>query len=224
LIEAPKTRRELRELERKGLISPPVPVAAPDAPVRIPAVIENHDGFMTRRQMRQLERAGQLPAAPVAEEPLFVETYRAPLTESSDSEQDGLFEVSPNLVADTHTNSIIIEQVPDITNLSHILETGEILTTGAIELPILSVNTGELAVVQDAETVDEAMAAEASSGFNPSISPVRASGVANFGAELGIVPKKMRLGEGQLYLALTVSVGLVAVGALILAAYMLKLV
>lgn len=250
MSEAPKTRRELRELERKGLIAPPVAVASHDAQARVAIVAETTDGFPTRRQLRQLERTGQAPVAsaeqvsPVAtieaplaaaavnssaavlpaEEPQFIETYSSPVDENSDAEQDGLFEVSPKLVADTHTNSIIIDQVPDISNMAHILETGEILTTGAIELPMMSTNTGELSVVLDAEVADEAMASEATTGFVSTIAPIRASGVANFGAEIGIVPKKMKLGEGQLYLALTISVGLVAVGALILAAYMLKLV
>lgn len=264
MSEAPQTRRELRELERKGLITPP---ALPtDVPAQIAAVPAITEGFPTRRQLRHLERTGQATvlaiqapapepapleieaplvepelvasetsaeqvsavetatAQPSVEEPQFIDTYSSPVDENTDAEQDGLFEVSPKLVADTQTNSIIIEQVPDIINMSHILETGEILTTGAIELPMLATTTGEMAVVLDAELADEALASEAATGFVSTIAPIRATGVANFGADIGIVPKKMRLGEGQLYLALTISVGLVAVGALILAAYMLKLV
>jgi hypothetical protein len=80
-----------------------------------------------------------------------------------------------------------------------------------------------MALVSEAQTADQAATTDAAIGYVSSINPVRASEVGNFGAELDIVPPKFKPGESQLYLALTISISIVAIGALILGSYMLKI-
>jgi len=261
------TRRQIRELERAGR-SVPRPEAKPEltataAFTLLPELIdpvlalkaEEASTELTRRDLRENQGVsnGQIwPLVPVtnkAVSPPVTETAGAPVTEvasapinalgdeaaiSENSEQsislppeeaveESLFEVSPNLSLEPQTASLVIDQVNDITNLTHVLHNGDILQTGSITLPILSTNTGEMSLVADAAAADNAVNADATTGYVSSITPVRASEVGNFGAQIDIVPSKHQRGEGQLYLALTISVGLVAVGALILGGYMLNI-
>lgn len=134
---------------------------------------------------------------------------------------EAMFSVSPALVS-SHTASIVIDELPESKNLSHVLETGEILTTGAIDISMLTANTGEISIL-DAERADASLAVDSTYSNIATIAPIRATQVTSFGSEYGILPKKLRRGEGQLYVALTVSIALVATGALVLAGYMLDL-
>lgn len=142
-----------------------------------------------------------------------------PTTGAAQDESAPIFEVSPSLIEPT-TASIYIESVPDANNMTHVLETGEILTTGAIDISKLLADTGEL-TKHDEQADDGDVAPEASLVNSSSFAPLRAKTASNFGAEFSIVPAKLNRGEGQLYVALTVSISLVAIGSLVLAGYML---
>lgn len=131
-----------------------------------------------------------------------------------------IFEVSPNLIEPT-TASIYVESVPDANNMSHVLETGEILTTGAIDISKILADTGEISALES-HVDDEADAQDLQQTTASTFAPMRASSASNFGADLSIVPPKLNRGEGQLYVALTVSISLVAIGSLVLAGYMLN--
>ncbi|MEY3908898.1 MAG: hypothetical protein RLZZ90_805, partial [Actinomycetota bacterium] len=131
------SRRELREAERAGIVqAEPVIFDAPASVSGSPATTA------TRRQLRQVERSGALsaPAIPLASEAVWAETEE-PMTMPHQ-----LFSVSPNLHVEPQTASLVIAHINDVTNFSApIGESGEMLKTGSIELPILTVNTGEIA-------------------------------------------------------------------------------
>ena len=133
-----------------------------------------------------------------------------------------LFEVSPNLNVEPQTASIIIDNFEPLDNISiAISETGELLKTGSIELPNFGTNTGEIATILDAAQVDEAISQDSISGYVSTIAPLRASGVVNTAGKIGIMPTKSAKGQGAGYAVLTLSILMIAVGGLVLAAFML---
>lgn len=138
-----------------------------------------------------------------------------------DFEAESLFNVSPNLVTEISTSTIILENVASVDDLGAINENGEWLKTGSIELPPISTNTGEIATVLDAAETDEAIQADSISGYVSTIAPLRASGVVNTAGKIGIMPAKLAKGQNQVYLVVAVSVIMVTVGGLVLAAFML---
>ena len=233
------TRRQIRELERSGQ-PVPRPEAKPEQtatsafalpPEIVDPVLalraDDIEAIPTRRDLREQQppsKGAIWPLVPVVKQPV-VEASVEPTTshQASGTVEDNLFDVSPNLSLEPQTASLVIDRVNDITNLSHVLHNGDILQTGSITLPVLSTHTGEMALVADAAEADNAVNADSTTGYVSSITPVRAADVGNFGAQIDIVPSKHQRGEGQLYLALTISVGLVAVGALILGGYMLNI-
>lgn len=159
------------------------------------------------------------PAAPIASpafEPVLAEAEE-PITA-----QIQLFDVSPNLNIEPQTASIIIDNFEPLDAISiAISETGELLKTGSIELPNLSTNTGEIATILDAAQVDEAIAQDSVNGYVSTIAPLRASGVVNTAGKIGIMPAKSMRGQGAGYAVLTLSLLMIAVGGLVLAAFML---
>lgn len=155
------------------------------------------------------------PLAPVYE-PVLGEAEE-PITS-----QMQLFEVSPNLNVEPQTASIIIDNFEPLDNISiAISETGELLKTGSIELPNFGTNTGEIATILDAAQVDEAISQDSISGYVSTIAPLRASGVVNTAGKIGIMPTKSAKGQGAGYAVLTLSILMIAVGGLVLAAFML---
>jgi len=132
------------------------------------------------------------------------------------------FEVSPGLI-EPPAASIVIDELPESKNLSHVLETGEILTTGAIDISMFTAHTGEIAIAA-AEAADASSALDAQTSNISSIAPMRATNSSYFGTDVSIVPARLKKGEGQLYFALTVSISLVGIGSLVLAGYMLNLI
>lgn len=231
------TRRQIRELERAGL-AVPRPEARPEqtatSALNLPPVVLNPvlalkseppSGFPTRRELREQELAAQKNDSTEMQlvEPKATTVEPAALEPLPGVVDDSLFEISPILSLESASASIVIDEIRDVTNSVHMLDSGEILHTGSITLPVLSTNTGEMALVSEAQAADQAATSDAATGYVSSINPVRASEVGNFGAELDIVPPKFKPGESQLYLALTISISIVAIGALILGAYMLKI-
>lgn len=162
------------------------------------------------------------PSAPT---PVVSRAYEPVLAEAEEpiTSQVSLFTPSTNLTAEPQTASIIIENVDSLDNLSiAISETGEMLKTGSIELPsIVSTNTGEIATILEAAEVDDATTQDSISGYVSSIAPMRASGVVNTSGKIGIMPSRAAKGQGQLFAFATVAVLMVAIGGLVLAAFML---
>ena len=158
------------------------------------------------------------PPAPAARvyEPVLGEAEE-PITASMQ-----LFDVSPNLNIEPQTASIIIDNFEPLDAISiAISETGELLKTGSIELPNLSTNTGEIATLLDASLVDEAIAKDSINGYVSTIAPLRASGVVNTAGKIGIIPTKNKKGQSAGFAVLTFSLLMIAVGGLVLAAFML---
>lgn len=158
------------------------------------------------------------PAQPVERvyEPVLGEAEE-PITASMQ-----LFDVSPNLNIEPQTASIIIDNFEPLDAISiAISETGELLKTGSIDLPNLSTNTGEIATLLDASLVDEAIAQDSINGYVSTIAPLRASGVVNTAGKIGIMPTKNAKGQSAGFAVLTLSLLMIAVGGLVLAAFML---
>jgi hypothetical protein len=148
--------------------------------------------------------------------------YDSTLAEAEEPITEQLFAVSPNLNVEPQTASIIIDNFEPLDNISiAISETGEMLKTGSIELPNISTNTGEMATILDAAQVDEAIAQDSVAGFVSTIAPLRASGVVNTAGKIGIMPQKSARNQGSGWLALTLSIVMVTIGGLVLAAFML---
>jgi hypothetical protein len=160
------------------------------------------------------------PAAPVTATPVYEPVLgeaEEPITGSVQ-----LFDVSPNLNIEPQTASIIIDNFEPLDAISiAISETGELLKTGSIELPNLSTNTGEIATILDAAQVDEAIAQDSVNGYVSTIAPLRASGVVNTAGKIGIMPSKRAKGQSAGFAVLTLSLLMIAVGGLVLAAFML---
>jgi hypothetical protein len=160
----------------------------------------------------------------VSEEIVSKPSYEPVLSEAEEPITGAmqLFNVSPNLNIEPQTASIIIDNFEPLDAISiAISETGELLKTGSIELPNLSTNTGEIATILDAAQVDEAIAADSINGYVSTIAPMRASGVVNTAGKIGIMPTKNAKGQGAGFAVLTLSLLMIAVGSLVLAAFML---
>jgi hypothetical protein len=169
------------------------------------------------------EPVASAPAAPVA--PVTATPVYEPVLGEAEEPITGsvqLFDVSPNLNIEPQTASIIIDNFEPLDAISiAISETGELLKTGSIELPNLSTNTGEIATILDAAQVDEAIAQDSVNGYVSTIAPLRASGVVNTAGKIGIMPSKRAKGQSAGFAVLTLSLLMIAVGGLVLAAFML---
>jgi hypothetical protein len=157
----------------------------------------------------------------VEEQPALVE----PISYNSN---DPMFNLSPGLLVEPTTNSIVIDQVQDLTNYTAtVTETGEILTTGAIQLPILTnidTETGEIAVIQEAQALDEAIAIDNATGFINTIAPMRVTGIVNAAKRFHVIPTNLKRGKNHPYLVLTAAIVMVAIGCLTVAAFMLNII
>ena len=173
-------------------------------------------------------QATPIPSTPIQQVPIspapVTPIYEPVLGEAEEpiTSQMQLFDVSPNLNVEPQTASIIIDNFEPLDNISiAISETGELLKTGSIELPNFGTNTGEIATILDAAQVDEAISQDSISGYVSTIAPLRASGVVNTAGKIGIMPTKSAKGQGAGYAVLTLSILMIAVGGLVLAAFML---
>ena len=173
-------------------------------------------------------QAAPIPSTPIQQVPIapapVAPIYEPVLGEAEEpiTSQMQLFDVSPNLNVEPQTASIIIDNFEPLDNISiAISETGELLKTGSIELPNFGTNTGEIATILDAAQVDEAISQDSISGYVSTIAPLRASGVVNTAGKIGIMPTKSAKGQGAGFAVLTLSILMIAVGGLVLAAFML---
>jgi len=112
-----------------------------------------NDQPLTRREARDLERRRELQGSPNPDE-VPVSTGQTPALEP---------------------NTLVVETVPDITNLSLVLgESGAVLTTGPIELSWLKADTGQTQVVAEAADADSALAESAVDTNSVGITPIPA--------------------------------------------------
>jgi hypothetical protein len=192
------------------------PVVAKEAPVVQPQVIT------------------QAPPAPINEPPKFFQptpvVVVAPelqlpevLAESEELDEDDV-EFSASLFKEPQTNSIIVPEVPDALTADIVTESGEILKTGAIDMPILN-NTGSIPIITIVpdEVDEEAISADMGDETTGGIPPIRSGSVMNSSARVGVLPIKNRRSEGQTILLATTSILLVALGAGLIAANWLGL-
>ena len=205
---------------------------------------------LTRRQLREMQRlTGSDEIAEAAEVELETElpydddlVEQLPQLEATDFEVaaatgddfsylnnqvESMFNVSPGLVVEPITNSIMIDQVQDLTNYTAtISETGEILTTGAIQLPIeLTDNsTGEIQIIQEAAALDSAIQVDNATGFINTIAPMRVTGVVNAVSKFKVIPTNLKRGSSHPYLVLAAAIGMVALGSLVVAAFWLRII
>ena len=212
-------------------VAPVVPVvpAVPVEPIQQIAPITTSPATATTTQVTAPVAVNPPVAAPTPVSATAVDAPSARVYEPVLGEAEEpitgavqLFDVSPNLNIEPQTASIIIDNFEPLDAISiAISETGELLKTGSIELPNLSTNTGEIATILDASLVDEAIAQDSINGYVSTIAPLRASGVVNTAGKIGIMPTKSAKGQSAGFAVLTLSLLMIAVGGLVLAAFML---
>lgn len=212
--EEPRTRRQLRELQR---------LTGSDV------INEPTDSALESQFELESDLSEQLEARIGDETPTDFEVSAATSDDFSymSNRAEPMFNVSPGLVIEPTTNSIIIDQVQDLTNYTAMVsETGEILTTGAIQLPIeLTDNsTGEIQIIQEAAALDSAIQVDNSTGFINTIAPMRVTGVVNAISKFKVIPTNLKRGGSHPYMVLAAAVGMGAFGSLVLAAIMLQLI
>ena len=163
---------------------------------------------------------------------LAKETIAEPITSSAEfvpavEDLDSVDELDfpTGLFKEPQTNSITITQVPDALTGEIVIESGETLKTGAIDLPLLN-NTGSIPIITVVpETIDEAaLNADMGDPTTAGIPPIRAGSVMNSSARVGVLPIKNRRSEGQIILLATSSILLITLGAGVLALYMLEII
>ncbi len=212
--DQPRTRRQLRELQRltgSDIVNDSVDES-----------VELESEFALQPDLA--EQIEVLDAAPTNYD---VKPATANDFSYLNNQAEPLFDVSPGLVIEPTTNSIIIDQVQDLTNYTAtVSETGEILTTGAIQLPIeLTDNsTGEIQIIQEAAALDSAIQVDNATGFINTIAPMRVTGVVNSASKFKVIPTNLRRGSSHPYMVLAAAVGMAALGSLVIAAMMLQLI
>lgn len=214
--EEPLTRRQLRELQRltgSDIVNEPV---VEDLPIESQFELEPD----LAEQVEVLDSNS-------AETSFEVKPATADDFSYLNQQSEPLFDVSPGLVIEPTTNSIIIDQVQDLTNYTAtVSETGEILTTGAIQLPIeLADNsTGEIQIIQEAAALDSAIQVDNATGFINTIAPMRVTGVVNSASKFKVIPTNLRRGSSHPYVVLAAAVGMAALGSLVVAVMMLQII
>ncbi len=157
---------------------------------------------LTRRELRELERT----QSENAYDNDGSDDYVSPLT--------GPINLEPK--------SLVVAAVPDITNISLVIpETGELLKTGSIELPVLNVDTAEVAKVEAATQADKALLTERTESVVLGIEPIPARRHTRSRKRSSVFPTNLRRGWGNVYLVLSTAILSVAVFGVYLAALML---
>ncbi len=223
------TRRQLRELERTGQL----PAPSIDAVVteqRIPAPeyreeVRNLEmtyiavateterpasASLTRRELRELERKGQLPEAPSQPEVSRPATDSVEITlpdvevedeKVASAELEQIVEsdfsaldlppadfTGTNLLAEPSTQSIVLEVAPEAIALP--IETGEIAITGSITV-LTDPGTGSITGGLDGIELDNADRQDAVTGVISIVEPVSALDIINQRVNVGVVPKSV---------------------------------
>ena len=167
------------------------------------------------------------PVTPQSSEPVVasVEDLPAVLVEDDEDDEEEEIDFPTAFFKEPQTNSITVPEVPDALNADIITESGEVLKTGAIDMPILN-NTGSIPIITIApdEVDEEAIIADMGDETTAGIPPIRSGSVMNSSARVGVLPIKNRRGESQTIILATTSILLIALGAGLIAAYMFKLI
>ncbi len=211
----PEAPQVVEVVDAPEVATPEVIETAPSAPMQTPkffplvpvATAPDSDADAAPEAPVQTELAPTDDEVPEAE----AEVEQEPAVELSP------FQISGSLVLEPQTNSIVITQVPDALLAGSIMtETGEILTTGAIEI-ITPAITGEIAESPDADSAD---AIDSATEFVSSVAPIRSSGVMNSKAKIGVLPGKLRKSMEHVVLATTLAVSIITISSLLALAYM----
>lgn len=183
--------------------------------------------FQSRRERREAEKKGL--AQPASSPVSFVEpTMTGPV--STVPEPDIFLEPvrgtdfgsTSNLGAEPVTASIIIDRLPELENNQIVITgTGQVMTTGSIEVPKAIHTTGSITVIADSEQADEAIAEDSLNSFVSSVAPIRAAGIAKTRAKTVELTLVTRKGQGQVYAVMSTAVLMITIGSLIVAAFML---
>jgi hypothetical protein len=168
----------------------------------------------------EADAAAEAPAQAEVADTVELEPNQAPEAEQDVVTELSPFQISGSLVLEPQTNSIVITQVPDALLAGSIVtETGEILTTGAIEI-IAPPATGEIEIIPDSPDADSADAIDSATEYVSSVAPIRSSGVMNSKAKIGVLPGKLRKSMEHVVLATTLAVSIITVSSLLALAYM----
>jgi hypothetical protein len=177
-----------------------------------------NEDFGVTAEALEPEKVAEVPIEfePILEQSVDQEVVELEETASSTLE----FELSPSLIREPQTNTIVIQPVDPLASGSIITDAGEIVLTGSIELPPI---TGGIEIVSlpDENKADASLADDFAENYVSSIAPVRASGVMNSRARESVLPIKNRRGESQAVLLGVTSILMVTVGALLIAAFWL---
>lgn len=225
-------------------VAPPVPAFKPaevfepieqktevSAPKFFPLVPTDTSKFVSQDAAPVAEPVSQTVSEPIVAPVVEPETAWAPfdefaaqieLEEESAVEAENLFEISPSLTHEPQTNSIVLDTIPDVLTSSETFsDAGEILITGSIELPTLTV---EVPLVNESPEADSADALDSASVTISTVAPVRAPSVINSKAQLGVLPSKRRRSQGQLMAMLTLGLLIITVGTLYVMASILGII
>jgi hypothetical protein len=216
--DEPRTRRQLREIQR--LTGSDIINETPAIDLSIETEIDYEPDLAEQLAGQEIDVDSNASPSDYT-----VSTATAEDFSYLNAQSESMFDVSPGLVVEPTTNSIIIDQVQDLTNYTAtVSETGEILTTGAIQLPIaISDNgTGEIQIIKEAAALDSAIQVDNSTGFINTIAPMRVTGVVNSISKFKVIPTNLKRGSSHPYLVLAAAVGMVALGGLVMAIFMLQ--
>ena len=193
----------------------------PLVPVESASVADTDAPTEDQTQAEPEQLAEELPEA-VVELEVEVEPVAEPepVVEPEPAAELSPFQISGSLVLEPQTNSIVITQVPDALLAGSIVtETGEILTTGAIDI-ITPPATGEIEIIPDSPDADSADAIDSATEYVSSVAPIRSSGVMNSKAKIGVLPGKLRKSMEHVVLATTLAVAIITISSLLALAYM----
>lgn len=134
--------------------------------------------------------------------------------------------VSSNQSATLEPKTLVVESVPDITNITMVLpDSGAVLTTGSIELPWLNkADTGQTQVIAEAAEADTALAEGTVDTNSIGIAPIAARHHERTRRRSSVFPTRLRKGWGVVHLVLVSAFLLLAMLCGLLAAFFLGLI
>lgn len=141
----------------------------------------------------------------------------APTPADQEVESIPEFEISPALVAEPQTNSIVLAPSEDPLQSEIFTEDGYFVRTGSIE--IVPVQTGEIAVVLENVESDQSDSSDAAETYASAITPVSSSAVVNSKTKPDILPTRRRRAKDSSTTSLTLLISIVLVAALSITAY-----
>ncbi len=175
-----------------SLVVEPPTVLTP-APVVAPATADSQISPKIFALKPVAAAASQAPSTQGAIASEVVTKQQAEVVPEPEVSSDAIspFEISATLTLEPQTNSIVIAEIPDASQMGDIVtDAGLILRTGSIE--IVQVTTGQIDIIPESADADVAESIDSAESFVPSLAPVRASGVLNSQSRVGARPVKRR--------------------------------